>query len=107
MLENSGVEVRERSALIHSMQLEGLPCRFCPGGGAVSEWEENCRKPHIAGNHMLQDSYFFGCAGVSSFPFEEFPTDCTSRAVERAPVLMRTWTSTGSSPTSSGKGGNG
>jgi len=45
--------------------------------------------------------------GASGLPFDVLPTDCTSRVFARAPVLMRTCTSTGSSPTSPGTGGNG
>ena len=52
-------------------------------------------------------SYFFTVGGASDFPFDGLPTDCTSRAFARAPVLMRTCTSMGSSPTSAGTGGNG
>ncbi len=53
-------------------------------------------------------SYFFGAGGgASGFPLEGFVTDCTSRGLARAPVRMRTCTSTASSPNSVGKGGKG
>src|SRR5215467_7422134 len=99
-----------------------------PGRFGMNEKRESQEQPHTWQDHpraynqsrhnasplchrkaiMLRLSRYLVEPGEpSGFPFDGLPMTCVSRGFGRAPVLMRTWTSTASSLTSSGKGGNG